>query len=80
MAWSDLPPERRALSRAILFFVVIVIISIVWNTADETSGALITGRDILMGLVGGAIYAGLMYVADKRLIRRKGVATDNDDK
>lgn len=79
MAWSDLPPERRALSRAVLFFTVIVIISIVWNSADETSDAIITGRDILMGLVGAAIYAGLMYVVDKRLIRRKGHETKNDE-
>lgn len=71
MCWSDMHPKRRAGIRAALLFVVILIVSATWNLADETTTALIRSIDVLMALGAAGIYAGLMYMVDRKLARHR---------
>lgn len=77
MRWSHLPPGKRALARAGIFVLVILVISVIWNLRDDEVGPVLRARDLLMAAVGAAIYAGIMFVVDRRLLRRGRRSPEN---
>jgi len=71
MAWSSLPPRKRAVIRGVIFFVVVIAISIVWNVADPHVAHLLRLQDLWMAIAGTGIYVLLMWLVERGVISRK---------
>jgi hypothetical protein len=70
MSWSDLPPKRRAVIRGSVFLVVMLIVSVIWNVADDSTTAIFRIQDVLLVVMVTGAYVALMYLVETRLAKR----------
>jgi hypothetical protein len=70
MGWRDLTPQQRAGVRAGVFFVVILVISVVWNLSSPETDGLLRPQDFGTIILATVVYVGLMFIVDRGLARR----------
>lgn len=72
MAWRDYPLKKRALIRAVIFSLVILVVSIIWNVTSDETDVLLRAQDILTIVIATVVYVGLMFVVERGLKSRGG--------